>query len=375
MNLNALQTITIAGFFLLLGYYLQHKAIWLKKLYIPAPFIGGILASVLFLCIKRIGHVTWNFDYSLLPIFVGGFFASIGLRTDHTYLKKGYKGQFLFLGIVIFVALFQNLVSLFISKVIGYNPFQTVIFGSMGLMGDASVLQGVPGLMLKGHAYLGLFNGYSVFGNIFGTILGGCLFILLKKRTQLEAPKITPIGFKPYEFIQHLLIFLLTICLGLLPAQFGFGRWINPAGGAFLAGLFIRQLFELTGKSPIQSPKVNIIGNFSLSMLLIISFMSMDLTTLTKLNTTAILIFALQACILMLFSYYFVFRIYNRDALAAYVASGLIGFSLGMPASTMSTLQCIGEQEGAIPIVLYIVPPVGAWLITVFNPYIIKLFL
>ncbi|WP_088225505.1 sodium/glutamate symporter [Desulfosporosinus sp. FKB] len=375
MNFNSIQTITVAGLFLLFGYYLQSKAIWLRKLYIPAPFIGGILASVLFLCLKSIGHVKWNLDYSMLPVFVAGFFASIGLRTDRAFLKKGYKGQFLFLGIVIFVALFQNVVSLLVSKAVGYNPFQTVIFGSMGLMGDASVLKGVPSLISKGHAYLGLFNGYSVFGNIFGTVLGGCLFILLKKRTQLELPKMTPIEFKPYEFLQHLLIFLLTICLGLLPTQFGFGKWINPAGGSFLAGLIIRQMFELTGKSPIQSPKVNIIGNFSLSMLLIISFMSMDLTALAKLNTTAILIFVLQACILMFFSFYLVFRFYNRDALAAYVASGLIGFSLGMPASTMSTLQCIGEQEGAIPIVLYIVPPVGAWLITVFNPYIIKLFL
>ncbi|KLU64116.1 sodium/glutamate symport carrier protein [Desulfosporosinus acididurans] len=375
MNFNSMQTITAAGLFLLFGYYLQSKIIWLRKLYIPAPFIGGILASGLFLCFKSIGHVKYNLDYSMLPVFVAGFFASIGLRTDRTFLKKGYKGQILFLGIVIFVALFQNVVSLLVSKAVGYNPFQTVIFGSMGLMGDASILQGVPSLISRGHAYLGLFNGYSVFGNIFGTLLGGCLFILLKKRTQLESPNITPIEFKPYEFLQHLLIFLLTICLGLLPTQLGFGKWINPAGGAFLAGLIIRQLFELTGKSSIQSPKVNIIGNFSLSMLLIISFMSMDLTALAKLNPAAILIFALQACILMFFSFYFVFRYYKRNALAAYVASGLIGFSLGMPASTMSTLQCIGEQEGAIPIVLYIVPPVGAWLISVFNPYIIKLFL
>jgi len=375
MNFNALQTITIAGLFLLFGYYLQRKVAWLKKFYIPAPFIGGILAAVVLLCLKGIGHINLNLDYSMLPVFVGGFFASIGLRTDRIFLKRGFKGQFLFLGIVIFVAFFQNVVSLLIAKISGYNPFQTVIFGSMGLMGDTSVLQAVPSIMKKGHAYLGLFNGYSVFGNIFGTILGGCLFVLLKKRTQLETPQITPVGFRSYEFVQHLLIFLLTVCLGFLPTQFGFGKWINPAGGSFLAGLIFRQLFELKGKSPIQSLQVNIIGNFSLSMFLIISFMSMDLTAMTKLNIAAILIFALQACLLMLFSYYLVFRFYKKDALAAYVASGLIGFSLGMPASTMSTLQCIGELEGAIPIVLYIVPPVGAWLITVFNPFIIKLFL
>ena len=375
MIFNALQTMTVAGLFLLLGYYLQRKGAWLKNFYIPAPFIGGILVAVLLLCLTSVCHIKLTLDYSLLPVFIGGFFASIGLRTDVTFLKKGYKGQFVFLGIVIFVALLQNIISLMIAKVCGYNGIQTVIFGSMGLMGDASVIQAVPSLMKTGQAYLGLFNGYSVFGNIFGTILGGSLFILLKKRIQLAPPQMAPVGFKPYEFTQHLLIFSFTVCLGLLPTQLGLGRWINPAGGSFLVGLIIRQLFELKGKSPIQSPQVNIIGNFCLSVLLILSFMSMDLTTLTKLSVAAILIFALQACLLMAFSYYFVFRLYRKNALAAYVASGLIGFGLGMPASTMSTLQCIGETEGAIPIVLYIVPPVGAWLITVINPFIIKLFL
>lgn len=374
MNINSLQTVAIAGVFLLFGYLIQRQGNWWKRLYIPAPFIGGIILAIVMACLK-VSHYKINLDYSMLPVFVAGFFASIGLRCDTNMLKKGFKFQVMFLGIVIVVAFFQNIVSLLIGKIIGFNPFQTVIFGSMGLMGDGSVLQGVPSMMKAGHAYLGLFSGFSVMGNILATILGGLLFVVLKRKTMLDKSQAGSIGFKPYEFIQHMLIFIIVVSIGLLPTQMGWGRWINPAGGAFLAGMVVRQLLDVKKKSIIQSPQVNIIGNFSLSMLLIISFMSMDLTTLTQLNLIAIIMFAIQAVLLMLFSYYVVYRLFQKDALASYVASGLIGFSLGMPASTMSTLQCIGEGEGAIPVVLYIVPPVGAWLISAINPYLIQLFL
>lgn len=375
MNINALLTLTLAGLFLLWGYSLQRKVKGLQKLYLPAPFIGGILASVLLLSLKELGHIPLSLDYSMLPFFVGGFFASIGLRTNREFLRKGWKGQLVFLGIVILVALLQNILSLILAKVSGNSSIETVILGSLGLMGDSSLLQVLPGMSKMGPVYLGLLNGYSVLGNILGTILGGILFVLLKKRISLEKPQIAPVAFSPYEFLKHLIIFLFTISLGLLPAQLGYGRWINPAGGSFLAGLIIRQFYEIKGKVPIQTPQVNLMGNFSLSMLLVLSFMSMDLMSLTKLNILALVTFILQAGLLMLGGYFLVFRMFRKNPLAAYVATGLIGFSLGMPASTMSSLQCIGELEGAIPLVLYIVPPVGAWLITVLNPFIIKLFL
>jgi len=374
MKLNVIETLCILMAFLLIGYFIQNKVSILKRYYVPAPLIGGLLLTVILSIINSYSSITLNF--SALPIFVAGFFVSIGLRVNIDFLKKGFKWQMIFLGIVIITAFLQNGVSLLIGKIFGKTAAEIVITGSLGLMGDHTVLSTIPEFIGKGKDLVPQLIAFSVLALYIATLAGGILFSLFKKNTDLSTNvKIPPAELNPMEFLKILLIFVLGISIGLIPGKLGFGKFINPAGGGFLVGLILRAIFDVSKVYEVKLPSVNLIGNYSLSMLLVTVFSMFDIRIISKISMYNVIILIIQMAWLMLAAYFVVYKIFKKNALASYVASGLIGFSIGMPASTMSNIQCFSENEGAIPMVLFVVPPVGAWMITVINMYLIPLFL
>lgn len=374
MELNILQTLSLLIIFLVIGYALQKNVKVLRDNYVPAPVIGGLLFSIILAITKSSFNL--KLDFSALPIFVAGFFLSIGLRIDLSTFKKNIKLQLLFLVIVIAVALMQNVVSLGIGKTFGKSSYDIMVSGSLGLMGDHTLGGLIPKLLEGGKPAMQSLASFSILSLYIGAIVGGLFFKKLKNKVDLSKNlRIPAPTFTPPEFLQYILIFVAGIAISLLPTQYGLGKYINPAGGGFILGLILRWIFDSTKIYEIKAPNVNLIGNLCLSMLLITTFSMFDITMIFKISLYNLVLMMIQLAWLIALSYYVVFKLYNKNPLASYVATGLIGFSVGMPASTMSHLQCLTEREGALPIVLFIVPPVGAWLINIFNVFIIKLFL
>ena len=93
MELNILQTLSLLIIFLVIGYALQRNVKVLKDNYVPAPVIGGLLFSIILAITKSSFNL--KLDFSALPIFVAGFFLSIGLRIDFATFKKNLKLQLL----------------------------------------------------------------------------------------------------------------------------------------------------------------------------------------------------------------------------------------------------------------------------------------
>ena len=95
MKFTAIQTVILLIIFLILGYTIKNKTSCLKKYYIPAPLIGGLIFAIILLIANRFTKV--DGDFSLTPIFVAGFFGTIGLRINKDAFKKGFKPQIIFL--------------------------------------------------------------------------------------------------------------------------------------------------------------------------------------------------------------------------------------------------------------------------------------
>lgn len=370
ISLNTAQSIALILGFLLLGYSLQKHIPGLSSNFVPAPFIGGVVFGALMLVLAP--YITLQLDTTLMVVFVAGFFASVGLRSNKTVISQGFGKQMLFLGIVVGLAIIQNVVSIGLAAVFGIGREGALLHGSLVFMGDASL---APLFKELGGANLTLLGGVSAIAVILGTLLGGQVFKLLQRKVDLTNTVRPPVAsFAPMELLKYLFIFGLTVGLGFMPMQYGLGKLITPIGGAFLVGLAIRFVLDQTKWFEIQVPHVNLIGNFSLSVFLTFVFATLKWGTLTSLTTSSVIITLAQVALVFLVSQIVILKLYGNNALAAYIATGLPGFTLGVPASTMSTLQSIAENMGAVPMVLFVVPPVGAWLIAIINPYIIQLF-
>ncbi|CAM2964045.1 sodium/glutamate symporter [Hathewaya histolytica] len=374
MNLTAIQTLCILIISLLFSYFLKSKIQFLKKYYIPAPLVGGLIISLIFLLINK--FTTVKATYNFVPLFVAGFFASIGLRFNLQTIKRAFKSQMLYLLITIVIAFGQNSIALIFGKIFGKSTYESLILGSSSLMGDHTLLKTIPEFGKNIKPYIKEFNGISILTLYIGTIFGVLLFSKLKKEVDLSTTiKVPQPNFNPISFLKYLGIFSICITFAMIPSSLKLGKWINPAGGGFLCGIILRQFFDVTKLFEVKLPEVNLIGNFCLSMLLISNFAMFDIKLIKNISMYSYLVLSIQLIILIIFTYLVVFKLYKKNGLASYVSAGLIGFSYGMPASTMSSIQCFTEEECALPLALFIVPPVGAWLITIVNPYIIGIFM
>jgi len=109
-------------------------------------------------------------------------------------------------------------------------------------------------------------------------------------------------------------------------------------------------------------------------MFIILKFSSLDIGALKYLDLQNIVIILFQVIVIILCAYHVVYKLYKEDTLAVYVSTALVGYSIGIPPSTMSVLQHIGKEKGTLHHIVLIVPVVGAWLIALINPFILKMF-
>ena len=373
MKFTAIQTVILLIIFLILGYTIKNKTSCLKKYYIPAPLIGGLIFAIILLIANRFTKV--DGDFSLTPIFVAGFFGTIGLRINKDTFKKGFKPQMIFLFFSSLILVIQNILSFSVGAILKKSHVESAILGSLGIGGDHTLLNTMPFLANDIKEKSDMLMGTSVSMLYVGTIVACILYAELSQNIDLsKTVKIKEPTFNPMSFLKNLALIGITIFIGMLPTKFGFGKYINPAGGGFLVGLVLRLIIDETKIYEIEVPSINLLGNFCLSMLLVSNYAMFNLKSILSLDFYSLILIILNTIIIILIAYYVVFKVYKKNAMAAYIAAGYVGFNLGMPASTMSTIQSITEKDGAIPMVLFIVPPVGAWMVTVINPFIMKLF-
>lgn len=378
IKLDMIQTLGMALAFLLIGYALQKRVGWFKQWLIPAPLIGGVLYAVVSWALRSAGVADLQLDLALQPYFFAGFFTSIGLRAGRKMLAEGAPKIAVFMVITTALALLQKVAALAVGGLFGLSRPAITASSAVLMGGTALANKAIP--VLAGQ---GLGNAQAVvaasatFGLLMGSILGGPLLVMLigKQKLSPSAAKSASAPLTPPNLIGHVFLFALCIGLGKWVSVWTGGTWIPTFAGAMLVGAALRNLEDVKPLFHLEMPYVNTLGNFSLSCTLTMAFMGLKLQTLSTISLPLLAVLITQLLLPLLVAWWVVYPLMGRNFLSAMIAAGLPGFSVGVPADTMATLQCAQESHGALPMVTLVVPTVGAWLITLVHPYLINLFM
>lgn len=393
IQLDMVQSISLAVILLLLGEFLVKKINFLSKYCIPAPVVGGLLFSILALILKQNNIMEFVMDDTLQILTMTIFFTSVGFSASFELLKNGGIKVFLFLGTAILLVIIQNVVSIGLTYIFDLNPLLGIAIGSVPMTGGHGTAAAFgPEIVKKGIVGADTVAiASATFGLVAGGIIGGPIGKQLiennnlldkqsNKKTynfELNVVDKTNGNLIPNNF--YIATFELLIAMGigtiisalLKKTGLTFPSYI----GAMLAGALVRNISDFTNLYDVPTTEINILGEISLSLFLSMALMSLKLWELASLAIPMILILLTQTFIMYLFAKYITFNVMGKDYDAAVLAAGHCGFGLGATPNGIANMNSIVNKFGPAPIAFFILPLVGSLFIDFFNTVIVTIIL
>jgi glutamate:Na+ symporter, ESS family len=392
IRLGVPATLAVAALVLVVGRGLLARIAFLQRYSIPEPVVGGLVAALLVTLLHQAG-LRVAFDTSLQPSLMLAFFATIGLGADVAMVAKGGGRLLLFAACVVGMLILQNIIGLTAAKLMGIDPVIGLVAGSVTMAGGhgtaAAWGQRLSELFGVAEApALGL--AAATFGLIMGGIIGGPVAMRLVRRLEARGE---PLGVPADEALTHdaaeaVAPFTperLTVTIMLIAASVAAGsllsQWTeNPVFSlptfvwTLFAGALLRNLLALGKLHEIDGQALSFAGVVALSLFLAMALMSLKLWELAAMALPMLLILALQALGVALFTSLVTFRVMGANYEAAVLAAGQCGFGLGATPTAIANLQAICARYGVAPQAFILVPVVGAFLIDLSNAVVISAF-
>ena len=191
------------------------------------------------------------------------FFTSVGFQANLKVLKSGGKSLIVFLALVIFLIVLQNLTAVGLSKLLGLDPLIGMCTGSIPMVGGHGTA-GAFGPVLEDFNIAGattICTAAATFGLIFGSLIGGPLGKRLIEKKKLlstishEDDSLLVEDEKKHERHTNMYaaaVFQLILAIGLGTI---FSMFLTKTGltfpiyiGAMLAAALMRNISEYSGK-------------------------------------------------------------------------------------------------------------------------------
>ncbi|KYK94392.1 sodium/glutamate symporter [Aggregatibacter actinomycetemcomitans] len=395
MTFNTFETLALAGFVLLLGYFLVKRISLLKSCNIPEPVVGGFLVSIILTVLYQGWGLSFMFDTNLQFTMMLVFFSSIGLSANFARLVKGGKPLIIFVIAATLLITVQNIVGVTGSVLLGIDPAYGLIAGSVTLTGGHGTGAAWAGKLtelfhLEGALELAM--ACATFGLVSGGIIGGPVARhLLGKMKHGENPESDDVD-DVQEAFEHPTyqrkittrslietITMMTCCL--LIGQFldahtkGSVIELPTFVWCLFTGVIIRNSLTHIFKFNVADSAVDVLGNVGLSLFLAIALMSLKLWQLAGLALPVMVILAIQVVLMAVFAVYVTYRIMGKDYDAVVLSAGHCGFGLGATPTAVANMQAVTSRFGPSHKAFLIVPMVGAFFIDLVNASVLKVFL
>ena len=392
LQLDAVQSLALAGLALFLGYALCRAIPVLGRYNLPPPVIGGLVFALAAWMAHARGTALFALDTGLQTPLMIAFFTTIGFNASFWLLKISGRQVLVFLLLASGFAVVQNLLGIAVATGFGLHPLFGVLAGSTTLTGGPAT----------GLAFAPLFEQAGVSGAhsiavasamagiVCGGLIGGPVATVLIRRyglvssrpsdhrapTDTGAVEIASEEQREYAALKSIVAILVAMWLGAWVS-----RWISATGvtlpayvGAMLVGAVIRNIDDRTGWLQLSVPTTDVIGNVCLALFLSLALMNLKLWELAGLAMPLLVNLGLQALLVSAFCLV-VLRMMGRDYDAAVMGGGFIGFMLGTTANAMAVMRTLVERYGAAPRAFLVAPLVGAFFIDFSNALIITGFI
>ena len=394
VSLDMYQSAGVGVAALLLGMYLTRQVPFLKRHCIPAPVTGGLIISLLTLCLYAFAGLECHFDGTLRDFFMIAFFTSVGFQCDLRVLRKGGRPLLVMILLVAGLIVTQNFLSVGIARGLGLDPLLGMAAGSIPMCGGHGTAGGFSPLLEE----MGLAGASSItmaaatFGLVAGSLLGGPLAERLIRRKHLAEPsaahagKPDPGAAAPHDAERAPWGYLFTVCLVLAAMALGacVSKLLALTGitfptyfGALLVAVVLRNLlgFSPSWTKSRQEGRIVSVGEICLSLFLGMAMSFLRLWELASIALPLCLILVCQVAFMALYAAFVAFPLLGRDYDGAVMVSGLCGFGLGATPNAMANMSavCYKYRYAVNPFI--VVPIVGAMFVDLINTGVVTLFL
>lgn len=382
-------TFSILVFFL--GVSINKRVGFLRQYNIPEPVTGGLLAALLALLVYVSTGMEIHYQLDTRDTLLVYFFTGIGLNAKLSDLIAGGKPLLIMLGLTLSYIVIQNVVGITGASLVGAPTAIGVLAGSSSLIGGhGTTIAWAPEVVAMGiDNALEIGVACATIGLILASLIGGPIAHVLITRYQLkgdsaEEPMIG-VSFDKEESgtIDHMnlmavfLVLHITIIIG----------WFVNLGVTELGlklPLFVTCL--LTGivlsntipsifpnlRWPARTKALAVISDFSLSLFLAMSLMSMQLWTIAGLAGPLMMILLMQTMAAILFIVFILFPLMGRNYQAAVLSAGFGGFALGATPTAIANMTAVTKSHGPAPLAFIILPLVAAFFVDITNSFVIR---
>ncbi|MEO0993267.1 MAG: sodium/glutamate symporter [Pseudomonadota bacterium] len=395
IQIDAFIALTLGIVVFFIGERLTRKFPVLELYSIPRPVSGGLLAALLGLAVVLISGRELVFDLAARDVLLVYFFTTVGLNARIDDLLRGGPLLALMLALTVGFMVVQTAVGMVGALLWGWPSAAGVMMGTAALIGGhgtaiawGPTVEETYGVL--GAAELGIAS--ATVGLILASLVGGPIakYLIEGKglaptisapERDVDAPSeirtisdpITNTGLMRSILWIHIAVILgVSLFEAIEAAGVKLPLFVPCLLSAILLTNTLPRLFP-EYPWPAGRASLALVADFSLSVFLSMSLMSMQLWTLAASAGVLVTTMMLQTLAATLFILFVVFRAMGRDYQAAVLSAGFAGFALGATPTAIANMTAVTHRYGPAPLAFIVLPLVSAFFVDLVNAVLIQL--
>ncbi|MTH96886.1 sodium/glutamate symporter [Roseibium sp. RKSG952] len=396
IEVGAIETFTLGILVYFVGHYISERFPVLHKYSIPEPVTGGLLASLLALAIVMITGRKIVFDMAARDLLIIYFFTTVGLNARISDLLKGGPLLGFLLLVTAFCMLMQDGIGLLLTKIWHLPSELGVMLGTAPFVGGHGTVAAWGPILTNGHGVQGATEigmAVATLGLISASLIGGPIARYLIEKNGLVAESNghevakgaeldVPTAHDPitnHSLLQSILWIHAAMAIGYVTYKGLQNAGINLPlfVPCMMAGILLSNTLPRLFKNlswPSQTPSMALVSEFSLSVFLAISLMTMQLWALTSSVGLLAVTILIQTLLTTVFIIYILFPLMGRNYFAAVLSAGFAGFALGATPTAIANMNAVEQHYGPSPLAFVILPLVSAFFVDIINVIMIQVF-